>query len=221
MRVFVDSSALIALLDEDDERHSGAVATFQSLVGSGAELITHNYVHVEAVAVADRRLGRDAGRKLIDAFFPAMSTIWVDETVHGTALVSHASMGHRISLVDRVSFVVMEQGGIQRAFAFDADFRERGFLPPPVTRESQQGRRLSEQPAPYGPSDSAAADLVSVSEIAERAGRPINTVQSWRRRHRDFPLPVARLAAGPIWDWPAVAHWIEATRRAQPARGGV
>jgi hypothetical protein len=51
-------------------------------------------------------------------------------------------------------------------------------------------------------------DLVSVSEIASRSGRSINTIQSWRRRDRGFPEPVVILAAGPIWDWETVARWM-------------
>ena len=47
MRIFVDTSALFALLDEEDPNHAGAVATWPGLL-KGAELVTHNYVHVEA-----------------------------------------------------------------------------------------------------------------------------------------------------------------------------
>lgn len=55
-----------------------------------------------------------------------------------------------------------------------------------------------------------AGDLVGISEICSRAGRSSNTIQSWRRRYRTFPKPVAQLAAGPIWDWGAVARWLSA-----------
>ena len=54
----------------------------------------------------------------------------------------------------------------------------------------------------------ATEELVSVSEIARRSRRPISTIQSWRRRYTSFPEPLARLAAGPLWDWPAVAQWV-------------
>lgn len=53
-----------------------------------------------------------------------------------------------------------------------------------------------------------AGDLVSITEISRRAGRSTNTIQSWRRRYQAFPKPIAQLAAGPIWDWDAVARWI-------------
>jgi len=42
-----------------------------------------------------------------------------------------------------------------------------------------------------------ADDLVSASEIASRLGaRRPGVVHDWRRRHPDFPQPIARLALG-------------------------
>ena len=216
MRVFVDTSALIALLDEDDARHREASATLRSLART-AELVTHNYVHVEALGVATRRLESDAAQRLIDSIFPIMTTIWVSEALHRTALESQRTAGGAVSLVDHVSFAVMRDLGIDVAFAFDADFDRHGFSRPPVAPEVGEGRGVSEAPGVYAGSAIEQPDLVSVAEIAIRAGRPVNTIQSWRRRHPDFPAPVARLSAGPIWNWSAVADWISARASARVA----
>lgn len=56
-------------------------------------------------------------------------------------------------------------------------------------------------------------DLVGVAEIARRAGVAWSTVQSWRRRHRDFPAPVKKLDMGPVWWWSDVARWTARERR--------
>jgi predicted nucleic acid-binding protein len=208
--VFVDTSALIALLDEDDRDHRQAAAEFRWLAAT-AQLMTHNYVQLETVALARRRLGTEAVQQLTDSIFPIMRTIWVDEATHASALAVHR-LGGGPSLVDQVSFLVMRQEGITLAFAFDADFQAEGFARP-IIPDVGGPQRVSEQAAPYG---EAVPDLVSVSEISARAGRSINTVQSWRRRHADFPAPVARLGAGPIWNWPSVAEWI-AGRERQPS----
>jgi len=57
-------------------------------------------------------------------------------------------------------------------------------------------------------------DLVGATEIASRIGvkRP-QVVHEWRKRHSEFPEPVATLSNGLIWDWREVEHWARATRR--------
>ena len=215
-RVFVDTSALLALLDEDDRFHREAAETLRA-IGPAAELMTHNYVHVEALALARRRLGGAAGARLVSELLPRLVTIWVDEALHGVALAAVSTGAGSISLVDRVSFEVMRREGIDQAFAFDRDFEAQGFGRPIPDDRPRQERRLSEVAAPYGTDATEATELVSVSEIASRARRPISTIQSWRRRHHDFPQPVASLAAGPVWRWPAIENWIDdrTTRRAR------
>jgi predicted DNA-binding transcriptional regulator AlpA len=58
--------------------------------------------------------------------------------------------------------------------------------------------------------------LVGAAEIAERLGvaRP-QVVHSWRRRHADFPKPVAELQQALIWYWPDVADWATKSGRAR------
>jgi hypothetical protein len=114
----------------------------------------------------------------------------------------------------------MRRLGIRAALAFDRDFEAEGFERPRVTGRLHKG--LSEEAEPYEASGSTAEDIVSVAEISERAGRPISTVQSWRRRDRTFPRPLVELAAGPIWRWPDVDAWIaaKAAGRQRPDRRG-
>jgi hypothetical protein len=57
-------------------------------------------------------------------------------------------------------------------------------------------------------------DLVGAHEIAERTGLAFpNLVHTWRRRHEDFPKPIAELHAGLIWNWLEVKKWLETTNR--------
>ena len=65
MTVFVDTSALFALLDADDEQHHEAATVFGELAGS-VDLVTHSYVHVETIVLTARRLGPLATRALLD-----------------------------------------------------------------------------------------------------------------------------------------------------------
>ena len=128
MTVFVDTSALYALLDRDDTQHQKAKSAFSGLLKK-EELVTHSYVIVEAVALTQRRLGSDAVRALVDELLPAIgTTIWVDEAAHRASMSALlAASPTDVSLVDQVSFHVMRELGVSRAFAFDDDFRAAGF----------------------------------------------------------------------------------------------
>jgi predicted DNA-binding transcriptional regulator AlpA len=56
--------------------------------------------------------------------------------------------------------------------------------------------------------------LVGAAEIAERLGLGKSTVvHDWRRRHDDFPEPVADLTMGLVWAWPDVERWARKTGR--------
>lgn len=214
MTVFVDTSALISLLDEDDQWHSEAARLFRWLLTT-TDLVTTNYVQLETVALVRRRFGSGAVARLNEAIFPVMTTFWVDEATHTASLAVHAA-GGRASLVDQVSFAVMRQHGIEQVFAFDRDFELHGFKRTVGGTREQRG--VHDGGAQYG-TDLESSALVSVAEIAARAGRPVNTVQSWRRRHPDFPLPVTQLAAGPIWNWSVVDAWIAGRAKRSGAAG--
>jgi len=126
LTVFADTSALYALLDRDDRFHNAARATFEDLAGE--EIVTHSYVLVEVTALTQRRLGAQAVRRLSQDFLPALSTVWIDEATHASGLAALlAALPTDVSLVDFVSFQVMRERGIARAFAFDDDFRSAGF----------------------------------------------------------------------------------------------
>ena len=59
-----------------------------------------------------------------------------------------------------------------------------------------------------------AAQLVGAAEIAIRLGvAQGRVVHVWRRRHDDFPEPVASLRSGLIWYWPDVERWARRTGR--------
>jgi predicted DNA-binding transcriptional regulator AlpA len=58
-------------------------------------------------------------------------------------------------------------------------------------------------------------DLVGAAEIAERLGLAHSqTVHTIRRRHADFPDPIATLKRAHVWSWRDVERWAKATGRA-------
>jgi uncharacterized protein len=129
MRTFVDTSALYALLDESDAKHRDAV---EWLTTEGRDpneiLVSHNYVVVETAALVLKRLGPAASKVLFDSFLPALSVFYIDEHLHDRSSSAYrAGLKSAISLVDRVSFEVIRDQALDRAFAFDKHFRGEGF----------------------------------------------------------------------------------------------
>ena len=126
MSVFVDTSALYALLDVDDAGHERALRGSGRLLGD--ELLTHSYVVVETVSLVRRRLGAEAAARFIDEMLPAIKIVDVDEALRGRALAAfRAAISSGASLVDRTSFEFIRTLGISRAYALDADFEAEGF----------------------------------------------------------------------------------------------
>ena len=127
MTLFVDTSALYALMDRDDRNHESA-ARFWSTISAAEPLLTHNYVLVETSALVQRRLGIEALRVLVDELILPISTAFVDQIVHEAAVSGVlAAQLRQLSLVDMVSFEVMRRAGVRAAFAFDDHFARFGF----------------------------------------------------------------------------------------------
>ncbi len=117
---------MYALLDQDDEFHHEAKRVFTTLARD--EPVTHNYVLVETIAIAQRRLGEIAARRLIQELAPVLTTVWIDEATHAAGLAALlAALPTNVSLIDFVSFEVMREHRIPRAFTFDDDFKKAGF----------------------------------------------------------------------------------------------
>lgn len=126
MSLFVDTSALYALLDEGDDHHAEAADVLRRVAGT--ELVTHAFVVVETCALVGRRLPWEASERLIDGLLPVIDVRAVEDDVQRAALDAYRrSLSSRVSLVDHASFALMRSLGIGRAFAFDDDFARAGF----------------------------------------------------------------------------------------------
>ena len=127
MTLFVDTSALYALMDRDDLNHERA-RRFWIELSPDEPLLTHDYVLVETSALVQRRLGIEALQTLLDELTLPISTVFVDRVIHDAAVsgVLNALVRH-VSLVDVVSFEVMRRAGARAAFTFDDYFAQFGF----------------------------------------------------------------------------------------------
>jgi len=115
-------------MNPKDELHHRAQWAFEMLRGERAVLVTTSIVLVETYALLGRRLGLAAMRAFRADLAPLAEVTWVDEPTFESGLdLLLARKKRHLSLVDAVSFLVMRQRGLERAFAFDPHLDEEGF----------------------------------------------------------------------------------------------
>lgn len=128
MKTFIDTSALFALLDKDDDNHENARKAWLPMLEQDGMLITSNYIAVEITALVQNRLGLKAVKALHENIMPLLIMEWITPEMHiasvGALLIASK---RRLSLVDCASFEIMRLLGISRVFAFDPHFKEQGF----------------------------------------------------------------------------------------------
>ena len=125
--IFLDTSAIYAMADQADPYHEVARERFGKIIDAGEEILTHNYILVESMALLQSRLGLPAALRLARDV-RAFAVEWVDQFTHEEAVRLLARRGSRnVSLVDQVSFLIMQRRRIQVAMAFDQDFVKAGY----------------------------------------------------------------------------------------------
>lgn len=128
MRVFIDTSAFLAVLDGGDINHSKAAESWKKLISLEEPLVCHNYILVETFALLQNRFGLEAVKVFNNDMLPLISVEWVDEVTHKAAVGALITAAKReLSFVDCVSFEIMRQLGIETVFAFDSHFAEQDF----------------------------------------------------------------------------------------------
>lgn len=128
MKVFIDTSAFLAVLDADDKNHRKAKAKWVELITSEAILFSNNYILVETFALVQHRLGIGAVKTFNDDILPLINVEWVDESAHKAGVNALLiALRRKLSLVDCISFETMRLLGVKTVFVFDSHFEEEGF----------------------------------------------------------------------------------------------
>ena len=129
-RVFVDSGAWIALALTRDPLHSRARETWERLMTAGARLYTSVPVVLETFTFLDRNAAREAAlawrNSLTSVTRLRMLPCTTKDLERAWRYFERPDL-HKLSATDAVSFVLMTQRKITRAFAFDAHFATAGF----------------------------------------------------------------------------------------------
>ncbi len=122
LAIFVDSSAIVALVDRDDGAHTAAVAAYGNLLAQGYKLFTTNYVMAEAFDLLSTGVGPDVARRFLrDCKLAIYHADEADER-RAKRVVLRQTGPNGLTLTDAVSFVVMERLAVADAFAVDPGF---------------------------------------------------------------------------------------------------
>ena len=126
--ILFDTSAALALVDSRDPNHSRAARYFEDTESENDPFLTHNYVITEATALIQRRIGLAQAIRFQDQIIANIEIHWVTSAEHHVAFeILRLRNRRRLSLVDCVSFLVMQKYRCNTAFAYDSDFETEGF----------------------------------------------------------------------------------------------
>jgi predicted nucleic acid-binding protein len=128
MIIFADTSAFYALLVRDDIMHVRAKKCFDYFSENAVQLFSTSFVILETVALLRRRIGLEAVQDFNNRIIPLLEILWVNEDWYRRGFQKLQSVKNKnISLVDCISFEIMEARSLSIAFTYDKHFKENGF----------------------------------------------------------------------------------------------
>jgi predicted nucleic acid-binding protein len=117
---FVDSSALVSLVDRDDHTHNAAVDAYESLKLEGYRLFTSNHIVAETFDLLAGSLGHDVARSWLDEM--GLPVYVADSNDIEQARERVLTSRKPLNFNDALSVVIMQRLGVADAFAVDPDF---------------------------------------------------------------------------------------------------
>jgi predicted nucleic acid-binding protein len=130
MRLFVDTSAWLALNNKNDQHHDEAVSKITKVRQQKIQLVTSEYVFDESVTIIRYRVSHRAavafGDALISSNVASIEDI-TDEERLKTWVLFKKYRDKDLSFTDCTSFALMVKLKLQKAFSFDNHFKQVGF----------------------------------------------------------------------------------------------
>jgi uncharacterized protein len=132
MRLFVDTSAWLALNNKNDQYHDEAVSKITKVRQQKILLVTSEYVFDESVTIIRYRISHRAavafGDALINSNVASIEDITDEERLKAWVLFKKYR-DKDLSFTDCTSFALMVKLKLQKAFSFDNHFKQVGFEP--------------------------------------------------------------------------------------------
>jgi len=130
MRIFLDTSGLIALSDEKDKNHIRAKAYLKEKVQKGARFVVGKNILAEYTDGVTKRIGKEKGIEELDRIYNSKLLVieaFSERDWDKALRYFRKYKDQQIDLTDCLSFVIMERLDMKTAFTFDNDFKTHGF----------------------------------------------------------------------------------------------
>ena len=128
--IFVDTGAWYALADRTDQHHAQAVKKYPVFLKQYPHLTTINLVVAETYILIRRAMGYQPAISFLQnlSSSPRITKIYSDTALEFKAeKILEKYQDQDFSYTDAVSFAVMREFKIGKAFAFDSHFSAAGF----------------------------------------------------------------------------------------------
>lgn len=127
--IFIDTSAIAAVMNKSDQFHKKAVTFYERIIKERYSLVLTNFVVAETHALLLKNTHNiPLGLKWLNKVaYDAFHVIRPNERDEQEAIrLIAVYVDKQISLVDALSFCIMEKFSIKYYFSFDYDFRQIG-----------------------------------------------------------------------------------------------
>ena len=128
--VFIDTSALYALVDRNDAGHRAAADAVGKLVRDRRRLVTTDYIVAETVNLANARGGASVGMRVLDLIEQSVGirVEWIgSDRFDATKTFFRKHSDHGYSFTDCSSFTTMRELRVTTALTTDRHFKSAGF----------------------------------------------------------------------------------------------
>lgn len=133
LRIFIDTSAFIALLVENDKNHKRVVLAYKRYKAQNAFFYTNNFILAELYTRLMYDCGKSKSRLCVDFIRRLekegkIAVLEINDELFTRAEKVFIKFGeHELSMVDAIAVLCLKEFKLDEIFSLDSDFRKVGL----------------------------------------------------------------------------------------------